>query len=396
MQTNMLKIKISVYVLLASSLLTFACASNAAGGANVAETQKKVEKSNASTAEPEAIAAAAQKDAGAVKFKGQIGSAAFEMTLRRAGDDLSGSYFYVKSGSANALALAGKIDANGKFTLRETDAGGKQTGEFKGVWTNDANQPGATLEGEWAKPNAKETVFFRAAESMILLAGEARLTEKQIKETIKAKRIEVSAAYPELTGAAGAAGFNRAVKKHVDDSIAAFKKEMSEMTAEDLKSLPETASYSIDIGYTVEYADTDLISVGFLNGTYEGGAHPNSNSFTINYDLKNNREIKLADVFKPGAKYLDAVSAYSIKDLQSRKDAETGENMGIAQEMWADGATPEAGNYASWNVTKKGLMFTFDAYQVAPYAAGPQTVIVPYANLKAIAKPDGALAKFIK
>ena len=391
----MLKTKIIVCAVLIPSLLTVACASNAAGGADVAETQKKVEKSNVSAAEPETVAAA-QKDAAAVKFKGQIGASAFEMTLRRAGDDLSGSYFYAKSGSANALALAGKIDAGGKFTLRESDAGGKQTGEFKGVWTDDANQSGATLEGDWKKPNAKETVFFRAAEQMISFTGDARLTEKQIEETIKAKRIEVSAAYPELTGGAGAAGFNRAVKKHVDDSIAAFKKEMSEMSAEDLKSLPETASYSIDIGYNIEYADDETVSVSFWNGTYEGGAHPNSSSFTINYDLKNNREIKLADVFKPGAKYLDAVAAYCTKDLQSRKDAETGENMGIAQEMWADGATPAADNYRSWNVTKKGLMFTFDAYQVAPYAAGPQTVIVPFANLKTIAKPGGALAKFIR
>lgn len=41
-------------------------------------------------------------------------------------------------------------------------------------------------------------------------------------------------------------------------------------------------------------------------------------------------------------------------------------------------------------------MFTFDPYQVGAYIDGPQFVIIPYAVLKAIAKPNGALAKFIK
>ena len=72
------------------------------------------------------------------------------------------------------------------------------------------------------------------------------------------------------------------------------------------------------------------------------------------------------------------------------------ENMGLAQDIFQDGAMPKAENYQSWNITKKGLMFTFDPYQVGSYAAGPQFVIVPYAQLKDIARPDGALAKMMK
>lgn len=62
----------------------------------------------------------------------------------------------------------------------------------------------------------------------------------------------------------------------------------------------------------------------------EDGAPPNYNYFTVTYDLKNGREIKLSDPFKPDAKYIQVVSAYSIRDLQSRKDPESGENMGLA------------------------------------------------------------------
>ena len=34
------------------------------------------------------------------------------------------------------------------------------------------------------------------------------------------------------------------------------------------------------------------------------------------------------------------------------------------------GAGPNAKNYQSWTITKKGLGISFDAYQVGPYAAG--------------------------
>jgi hypothetical protein len=199
-----------------------------------------------------------------------------------------------------------------------------------------------------------------------------------------------------MTGIAGASGFNQLVKTRVTNEIAAFKKQMMTMTAEDLKMLPAGTNNYIDIGYDIEHADDDFISVSFIRNEFTGGAHPNYNFLTVNYDLKNNRESRLDELFKPGTKYLGTISAYATKDLQSRKYPETGENLGLAQDVFADGAMPNPENYARWNITKKGLLLTFDPYQVGPYAAGAQYVIVPYSALKTIARPDGALAKFIR
>jgi hypothetical protein len=149
----------------------------------------------------------------------------------------------------------------------------------------------------------------------------------------------------------------------------------------------------LEISYSVEYADNDLISLNFLESTFSGGAHPNYNYFTITYDLKNGKELKLSELFKPGVKYLEAISAFAIKDLQSRKMPDSDENMGLAQDMWEDGAKPTVQNYQSWNITKKGLMFTFDPYQVAAYAYGSQSVIIPYAKLKDMIKLESVLAR---
>jgi hypothetical protein len=37
-------------------------------------------------------------------------------------------------------------------------------------------------------------------------------------------------------------------------------------------------------------------------------------------------------------------------------------------------------------------MITFDEYQVAPYAAGAQTVVIPYRELQTVIAPAGPLA----
>lgn len=327
------------------------------------------------------------------QFSGMIGEAKVELALTRDGENLTGDYYYRKSGSANRLKLNGTIAADGSFTLQESTAAGKQTGSFKGKWKDDANASGAMLEGEWLKPGQKtEGLGFYAWQQMIDFTT-TKITTREIKEAMKPKKATLSAEYPELSGNANAAGFNSLAKAEVTKALAGFRKDMNSLTAADIKQMSAGMGNYIEVSYMIEYADEDLISVNFTESTFEGGAHPNSGTFTLTYDLKAGRPLKLADLFKPGSKYLAKIADYSKNDLQNRKDPESGENMGIAQDIWEDGVKPTADNYANWNVTKKGLLITFPAYQVAAYAYGPQTVIVPYSTLKDIANPNGALAK---
>jgi hypothetical protein len=335
--------------------------------------------------------APAQRRSGTL-FSGGIGNARIEMEITREGNRLTGSYYYRKSGSAHPLTLKGDIAADGQFTLLETDPSGKQTGEFKGTWKPaEANENGATLEGEWLKPGQTgEGQPFFGFEQMIYFST-TEIATREFKETIKAKKATLSAEYPELSGNGGSAGFNRLAKARVMRSLAAFRKDIAGVTAADIRRMGEMGNY-IDVAYGVEYADDNLISVNFVEYTFTGGAHPNSGNFTLTYDLKAGRELKLADLFKPGSGYLSKIAGYALRDLKERKDPETGENMGIAQDIFEDGAKPAAENYQNWNITKKGLLITFPPYQVAAYAFGPQTVIVPYTELKDIARPNGVLS----
>src|SRR6266850_2810795 len=83
-------------------------------------------------------------------FKGSIGSAlGLQMKLVREGDNLSGSYFYQKVGKK--IDVRGNVDKDGNVTLEEFDSSGKQTGLFKGVWTQDGNGS-IEISGNWTKP----------------------------------------------------------------------------------------------------------------------------------------------------------------------------------------------------------------------------------------------------
>jgi hypothetical protein len=371
--------------------LTAACASIGRNTeANTSDNRQQPDPPSADCGDAKADAPALPKRVGTL-FRGSVGDAKVEMDIKRDGESLSGSYYYIKSGSANRLTLKGKIAGDDSFTMQESDAAGKQTGEFKGKWKQDPNEAGASLEGEWLKPGQKsEGLGFYAWEQMVYFAA-TEITTREFKETIKAKKATLSAEYPELSGNANAAGFNQLAKARVMASLSEFRKDLAGLTAADIKAM-ETGNY-IDIGYDIEYADEDLISVNFGEDTYEGGAHPNHGTFVLTYDLKGGREAKLADLFKPGAKYLDMIAEYATHDLQGRKDPDTGENLGLATDIFEDGAKPTADNYRNWNITKKGLLITFPPYQVAAYAYGPQTVIAPYSHLKDIARPDGPLAK---
>jgi hypothetical protein len=335
------------------------------------------------------FSAAAQ--AQSVNFKGTVGGAKFQMSLTREGNALSGTYFYEKSGSENKLNLKGKIDAQGNFTLNETDAAGKLTGTFKGVWKDEANAPGIVLEGTWNRPRGGEDLGFYAYQQNVYFTDGVTLVSRRISENNKPKMFEMNGEYPEISGLTNPniAKFNALAKQKVADRLAEFKKDMMEQTAEDIKFAKERGiSNYIEIGYDAEYANNDFVSLQFIASTYTGGAHPNSFSFTINYDLKNGRELALADLFQPNSNYLKAISDYSINDLKTRLTD-------MSDDDWiAGGAGAEAENCSSWNITEKGLMINFDPYQVAAYAAGPQTVIIPYENLKGLWKPDSIVSRF--
>ena len=242
-----------------------------------------------------------------------------------------------------------------------------------------------SIAGNWTKPDAQKQTAFSLHEEPINLSGGAEIIAKSIKESNKKLKYEIDVEYPQLMGllSPGFEKFNHEASRVALRDVSEFKKNLAEdkkdEDAADQSSMPAS---SLDIGYTVAVANDDVISVLFDIGTYyRGAAHPLSSSLVLNFDVKNRKLLKLADVFKPGSKYLQTISSFSIKDLKKQNQAQGADAM-LDDQTIEHGAAASEENYQSWTITRKGLGITFDAYQVGPYAAGPQYVLVPYAVLK--------------
>ena len=332
-------------------------------------------------------------------FRGSIGSTlGLQMKLLREGEKLNGNYFYQKVGTR--IDLRGTIDNDGNFNLEEFDSSGKQTGVFKGTWTTDDTGL-IQLAGNWSKPGSDKQTAFSLHEEPIAFSTAVEIVAKRIKEDNRKLRYEIDAEYPQLTGSTNPnfEKFNQNARALVMKKVSDFRKEMApeepaEPSAEAVaEPIPETMRSDLGVGYTVSLANDELISIEFSVGSYfSGAAHPNSHTEVLNFDLKNGKVIRLSELFNPGAKYLQAISNYAIGDLKKQSK----DKQGVLDDDWIQrGAGPDAENYKSWTISRKGLAINFDAYQVGPYAAGPQEVFIPYTALKDLIKTDGPLHPFL-
>lgn len=330
-------------------------------------------------------------------FNGSIGSSLdLKMMLVRTGDQLNGNYYYQKIGTK--IELRGSIDKDGNVQLDEFDSSGKQTGMFRGTWKSDSLDGLATISGNWSKPgdSSEKKTAFSVEEEPIFLTGGVEIASKQIKESNKKLVYEIAVEYPQLSGGINPniEKFNQLVRGSMTKKVAGFKKDMAPQPDEDEPRPKNSMGSDLTIGYTIVLAQDDLISVEFSVGSYyQGAAHPNSYSEVVNYDLKNGKPLKLADLFQPGSKYLQAMASYCIDDLKKQSKSQDGL---LDDSSIESGAGPSIKNYKSWTISKKGIGVSFDAYQVGPYAAGPQFVTVPYSALKELINPDGPIAPLAK
>lgn len=220
-----------------------------------------------------------------------------------------------------------------------------------------------------------------------VMVGPVELKSSTVNEESQAPIYKITAQTPYLDPSTDSRVqvFNEAVKSIVDGEVAAFKGGMAEMPAE-----PISAGSSFDIQYQLIGQKGNIWSIQFnINGYADGAAHPYHYSITFNYDLQNGKQLTLDDLFVPNSNYLQVLSDISKTDLTSR-------NIGF-EEGFQQGADPLPGNYRNWNISNEGfLVITFDEGQVSAYAAGPQTVTIPFSSLTQVINAQGALAPFLQ
>jgi hypothetical protein len=219
----------------------------------------------------------------------------------------------------------------------------------------------------------------------IPLSQQVTLVAQPYVETNQDPIFTITSQTPQLTGSDDprVQAFNQRLDGLVQKEVAAFRQEFTNGPV-----IEVTTNSYLEVTYTLLSQYADIWSFKFVFAFYNNGAaHPGEYSMTLNYDLAQGRELALGDLFLPNSNYLETISAYCITELGKQP---------FFEGPFTDGANPLPENYRNWNITPDGLLITFDTYQVAPGAAGPQVILVPYEQLKSLVTPQGPLSSLIR
>jgi hypothetical protein len=278
------------------------------------------------------------------------------------------------------------------------EAGGGNAGEGGGVITSgNGNQAGS--------PNTQTTYAINVpfVANSGAQSADWQLVPQSIQTNDENLNLRIEAVFPEIEGASNEAItlFNQEVEQRVTREIqvgdelggapvpdpGGFVLVGYQATSAqgwsgfDPYTISDTGPQTYDVDQVLLESGHQVLSILFEVVTYFGGAHPGMHHQAINFDFSSGRFLGLEDLFRPDVDYLSVIADYSIQELKKNQE--------ILFEDFEQYASPEPENYSVWSLTPQGLLIIFEEYQVAPYAAGPQSVLVPYSALEGVLDPDG-------
>jgi hypothetical protein len=246
---------------------------------------------------------------------------------------------------------------------------------------------GCSLNPPVPPTSTPEVPTATVAPTEVPLYERAQFTTESASESGGAPNYTITTELPALVGVDDGriVEFNVLMQMTVKEMVDGFKDSMKDQPV-----TPIVAGSSFDVTYELILRTGYVYSIKFnVMGYTDGAAHPYHFSKTVNFNLETGQEVTLDQLFLPGSNYLQIFSDVSKAELSKR-------DIGFTDEIFSSGADPTPENYQHWNIAEDGLLITFDEYQVAPYAAGAQTVTVPYSALKDVIDPNGVLGRFIR
>lgn len=131
--------------------------------------------------------------------------------------------------------------------------------------------------------------------------------------------------------------------------------------------------YFLYIDYK-DYEYKEYISIVLYISYFTGGAHPNYEIKTINYNKNTNNFIDIDDLINRDKDILNKLSIYS-REYFSNNDMF---NDKVVFDMMIDGTKSIKDNYKYFNITSDGLIIYFNRYQIAPYYYGDYSITISY------------------
>lgn len=173
------------------------------------------------------------------------------------------------------------------------------------------------------------------------------------------------------------------VKNFVDDYLKEYKEDRYDYyVSERSNCLPEDTSFLVN-AFSAHLTMRGSISSG-RNGmlgftveqeVYNGGAHPVSTTYFVNFNPVTGDEVKLSDVFLTGT--LDQLTEKITRAIAAQNKVRDMEGL---RELGYD----VIGTPQEYLMGPDSLTFFYNVYEIGPYALGPTRVSIAYKDMEDI------------
>lgn len=331
---------------------------------------------------------------------------------------LFGRYHYVNQGKT--LLLNGKLEKD-VLKLEESVPSvedEKVTGRFQGRWEGGDEGVPVRISGTWTSGDGQRKLPFTLEEAAE--AGSVALDFHFFEETYERKRggssfqREQSLLFPQLRDRGEAAGRINAAIRHLaldrgesgDEeekksdlsppapSLGAIEASVRADIPTD-KELRETEfGFSSTLSYHDEFQVVNdghgLLCLRLFHTEYTGGAHGNHGASHVTFDLATGKKLALDDLLKPGVKA--ELTRLAEAALREEHGLKPGDSLAAEGPLFEDKFELND----NWFLTPEGLGFSYDPYEIGPYAVGFIEPLIPFTRLKTLIKEGSPLESFVK
>ena len=145
-----------------------------------------------------------------------------------------------------------------------------------------------------------------------------------------------------------------------------------------MDSADDQGAYFYTVRYDPARVDPGVLSLFGSHTSYGGGMHPNTECVSVTYDLTTGDVLQLTDILTLDCTaadlsplVVDALAALA-EETYLYSDYPT-----VVEERFGQ----DLGEDSGWYLSNDGLCFYFSPYEVAPYASGTVTAVIPYERL---------------
>lgn len=236
--------------------------------------------------------------------------------------------------------------------------------QFDSIQINET----AHLFGDTAKP---------ACNILINFAYPVKSSDKTLKDSLNAFFISTCFGDKYIEKKA-----KEVVKEYIQNYISDYRRELEPMYAQDEKNKEDGASigawysYYKSIESHVKFYEKNLLVYSIDYNEYTGGAHGNYMTTFLNMDLTLMRPLRLDDLFV--VEYQDALTDLIWNQLMTNNKVTTHE----ALEDLGYGSTGDIAPTENFFLSKEGITFYYNVYEITPYSMGPVKVAIPFSMME--------------